>query len=597
MANQFQLGACSKNRIGWRTIILAFAFGLMVLWLGALAPRVTDAAPPSQLPQKLCATLLPPGAQIKQDGTTTCTAWYGLGDIDFEIAAGCHSMGVLAATCDHDAMVAEGKRLLQTYQCGAPSMKNQGTCSSSDLGDVGYQYEHSYKHNDGTQVYSYGIYFQRSCYFVSAVMSEQNQAAASSLKNQMLTLARQVDAKIKTMPRCGPAQQQPTVPSRLVVGIGGKYDESKDIVDVTAGVENRPNVGIGDGTYEWTLDGKIVKQGKELKTIQLSTAELAAGKHEIVVKVTDNINKITGGATFTFEKKKAGPAATQPPAQPSVAKPPASASGTISIQTSSGTKTVKPGDAKTQQQVARGDKVSLKATCENLAALLALFAFAEDDTRTGEMFGMNAAAIAIAMQKLNCLDLLSEPQPKKFAMAKSPVTLGLPVLAMPDAAVQLEVELTQGPLHVEMAHAKVALEVATATSVVTSVGKNNFDVQYSPKTGNTIIAARQGNVSIQPQNNRLAPVTLRAGQMVTVTQSSISPVAAIPTSGDPVLGFALLALCGGLLCLGVLVLFGGILLLVRSRRKPTSPVASPQSTALPAQSVPTSSGRPTNLPE
>jgi hypothetical protein len=227
---------------------------------------------------------------------------------------------------------------------------------------------------------------------------------------------------------------------------------------------------------------------------------------------------------------------------------------------------------------------------------MALFAFAEDgETLTGEMFGMNAAAIAIAVKKLNCLELLS--QPKQIAMANAPAALGLPILAMPDAAVQLEVELTQGPLRVEVPHDKVAIEVATATSIVTSVGKNNFDVLYTPKSGNTIIAARQGSVSIQPQNSRLSPVTLRAGQMVTVTQSIVSPVAAIPTSGDPVVGFAILGICGGASCLGVIALFGGIVMLTRRKPKPIAPpppVAPRKPTDLPEQGA---SRKPTNLPK
>ena len=595
-----------RNR--FRTLGLGVALVLtMLIGNGALMPRVMDAAPLVQVPdyavqaQAIAQAFRDLGLTPQVDNVGSFPG----ADSYYSVKAG-RTLSNPTRTESHIAYISKDPNLIpnqvnargtRTLSLGRDPASIAGSSSTPDQVSGGQRI--FFTTNDATVRLGCSNVFAMLAFHSEAQLTNKDETMAraetarqqTQLEQNAENTARQFYQALQTRGACqagGPA-------GRLNVGIGGKYDETKDFVDVTAGVENRPGVGIGDDYYEWSLDGKVVKQGKELKTIQLDTANLSAGKHEIVVKVTDNINKISGGATYTFEKKKAGPQA-QPPA----AKPPAGASGILTVETSSGSKTLKPGD-NAQLEIRRGDRVSMKVVCENLVALMGLFFLVTEGWKPDSyQFEANAFALALTIQKLNCVGLLT--QPKQVAMAVSPAIPSLPILAMPDAAVQLKVELVQGPLGVEITNDKVAMEIATATSIVTSVGRNDFDVLYAPKTGDTIVVARQGSVSVQLQDSRLSPVTLRAGQVVTVTQTSISPVAAIPTSDDPLAGMAVLAVCGGASCLGAIALFAGVLTFSRSRSRPARsvtplPPVAPRPTALPKRGAPPQSGKPTDLPK
>jgi hypothetical protein len=99
--------------------------------------------------------------------------------------------------------------------------------------------------------------------------------------------------------------------------------------------------------------------------------------------------------------------------------------------------------------------------------------------------------------------------------------------------VQLKLELEQGPSRIEVVHDAVALDVETATTVVTSQGKNTFGVAHDPNANVTYVAAYAGTVAVQPQNRALAPVTLQPGQQVRVTQDNMSAPAPIPLPMPP----------------------------------------------------------------
>lgn len=548
-------------RFWLRAALIAFTLWLTCLVVtGSLAPRVTYAAPPLQNLADLCSLL--PGSPTPHyiekgtDPSASCAAYY------FPDGA-CDRGGIgirKYSSPDEAREIAKGGA--QQY---APSSRyGTGGVELLPGNNVQDACVRQFDFSSSISPWSWSQpinSFYCGNYAVSVSADPNNASAVGDI-------ALAVDRNLKSLGACTGQPAQPPASGRLNVGIGGNYDENEDLVDVTAGVESRPGVGIGDDFYEWSLDGIVVKQGKELKAIQLSTANLAAGKHEIVVKVTDNVNKVSGGATFTFEIKKGGPPA---------ANPPASASGTLTVETSGGSKTVNPGGS-TQLEARPGDKVSMKMVCENLVSLGLLFVLAGGGGEEGvpevwrDYYNVGLR-ILLAVEKLNCIEHLSRAG--QVAMADSPSVPGFRIMAMPNAPVQLKIEMVQGPLRVDMTDDKVVMEIDTSTSIVTSVGKNRFDVLFAPKTGNTIVAAHQGTVSVQSQDSQLPPVTLRAGQYVTVTESGISPIAAIPTGSDPLAGMAIITVCGGASLLGLLALFAGVIVLTRSRRQPAKPSAAP----------------------
>jgi hypothetical protein len=133
---------------------------------------------------------------------------------------------------------------------------------------------------------------------------DEGMAQAETARRQ-LQLEREAENSARLFVQAMEKRDACTTPyGALNVGIGGEYDEKAHSVRVAAGAENRPGVGLGDEDYKWTLDGKIIKVGRKLKSIVVDASPLAPGKHEIVVTITDTVNKTRGAAAFTFEIRK-----------------------------------------------------------------------------------------------------------------------------------------------------------------------------------------------------------------------------------------------------------------------------------------------------
>ena len=329
-----------------------------------------------------------------------------------------------------------------------------------------------------------------------------------------------------------------------------------------------------------------------------NTASLATGEHVIVVKVTDG-NNACGTATFKFTKKKAASAA-QPPA----AKPPASpAGGQLQGTSPSGTQNLVSGS---KPQIPQGGQITLSAKCQELREAIPLLLVVWYDDMISEMMQnrqemwetkhMRILGILVNTYELNC-GKFSTFSPDSRSIARSGYgAFAYPALpALAESAGQITLDLQQGPARFQVLNEQLTLHVRTSTVTVLSQGKNNFGVLHDPDNNQTYIACYAGIVAIQPTNTRLAAIALAAGQQVQATQNNLSQPAPIEKSDLSVLA---LALCGGVPCLGLLGLIGGVVLFTRSRRaRPSAPppsVAPRKPTDLPEHGAPR---KPTNLPK
>ncbi|MBI4670370.1 MAG: hypothetical protein HY741_01705 [Chloroflexi bacterium] len=325
-------------------VLVAASFAVLVSASDALiTSRATYAAPPAQTPD-LC-TLLAPGAKKVTPIFRGCAGRYATGKFKGvsqpqEIEA--------SASVFQDVSVASAQ-----YMADCANVSNDPVASKKgapiNIGDKGYEIIYA------PPSPRYFGRAARSCYYAEVSLETSTDAwgrtVDQDLVNRGREILRQIDEKLKNAPPCAGA---PTaVPGRLNVGIGGNYDEANDRVNVTADVTQRPNVGIGDDYYEWTLDGTPIQKGKELKSIEYDTTNLAEGEHEIVVKVTDIKNNVSGGATYRFTKTKA-PTGGQPPKPPNAAQ--------VQLTTPSGTETPSPG-VKTPVTLQSG-KAEIQARCE-----------------------------------------------------------------------------------------------------------------------------------------------------------------------------------------------------------------------------------------
>jgi hypothetical protein len=202
-------------------------------------------------------------------------------------------------------------------------------------------------------------------------------------------------------------------------------------------------------------------------------------------------------------------------------------------------------------------------------------------------------AMVYYLIELECAKLLASTGPRTLAMADGIARVPLSLLAAAEPAVQMKLELQQGSSRIEVVHKAVALDVETATTVVTSLGKNTFGVAHDPNTNVTYVVAYEGTVMVQPQNRALAPMALQKSQQVQVTKDSVSMPAPV-TSGSPSAvsldTLAPLALGGCVGLVALLGLMGGVLTIARGRTRPARPSVLPPS-------APQGRPRPTDLPE
>ena len=401
---------------------------------------------------------------------------------------------------------------------------------------------------------------------------QQNQ-----LEQEAETTARQFYQALKSLNAC-PSGAPPA--ARLNVGIAGNYDAVKSLVDVTAGVENRPGVGIGDDYYTWSLDAKSIKKGIELKTIQVSTTGLAQGKHEISVVVSQTVNTAIGTAAFSFEIGKAA-APAQPPAS--------SAAAQVQLITPSGAQAVNPG-VKTPVTLPPGSKAELRAQCEGKVYAL-LFAAVSQRWYSDKV---KFTVLALLQQRL--CDKLQAAQVVAWAGGRSRPFLFLD--AAVDPVVQAQIESSDGAIQLEVPHALVNVDASTPVVTVSAAGKNAFEVAHDSNANTTTVSVSQGRVTIQPKNPALKATTLERGNGVAISQNSIGP-AVVPTPDSDVTGALALVTCGGVSCLGVLALLAGMVAFTRSRRSPGRTAALPvvpRPGTLPEGPPPNTGSRPTDLP-
>lgn len=92
-----------------------------------------------------------------------------------------------------------------------------------------------------------------------------------------------------------------------------------------------------------------------------------------------------------------------------------------------------------------------------------------------------------------------------------------------DLPVQIEFALEKGPMVFEVVNDQTYLGVETSAMKATSIGRNTFGVFHDPNSGESIIAAYQNPVDIQPKNNNLATFILGSGQVVGINMNGILP--------------------------------------------------------------------------
>ena len=125
---------------------------------------------------------------------------------------------------------------------------------------------------------------------------------------------------------------------------------------------------------------------------------------------------------------------------------------------------------------------------------------------------------------LNCKKLLSLE--KNLDLEKVAESSGVPTSSS-KGAVEMEIELQQGPLRAEVVNDQVSLNVDTPTTTVSSEGLNDFGVAYDPNSGKSFVAAYQNPLLVKPNNGNQVPFTLGSGQQVEVSSSGIGPITTI----------------------------------------------------------------------
>lgn len=487
----------------------ALAFLLLMLLSAAVSAPTSHAARPDQAPD-LC-TLLAPGALKVTPIFRGCDGRYGTGK--FKGAAQTEEIQVTADVFQ-DISAAQAQSMIECNLSPDPAR-----CTPNNVGDKGYELITGKGNASGSPATNWYGRSARGCYYSEIYVQAytvRDDVVDQDLVNRGRTIQQQIDEKLKAAMPCTGAQ--PPAAGRLNVVLGGSYDEANDRVTVTAGVENRPNVGVGDDYYEWTLDGVTIQQGKELKSLEYDTSSLAAGEHEIVAKVTDIPNNVSGGATYKFTKTKA-PGNAQPPKPANAAQ--------VQITTPAGTQTANTG-VKTAVVLPSG-KAEIKARCDAVVyGLLTYLLYKEGDDPDSMMFKGRALSLAILVQAY-CDKLLALRPVDSLSGLARPAAQG----TAQDAAALMQIEVQEGIGQFQITHAKAAASFETGTARIDAYGKQTLIVAFDPDSQTTLVRALDGRATVTPNNNSLAPAVLTAGQQVRVTADSIGPVQAAPAAAEP----------------------------------------------------------------
>jgi len=93
------------------------------------------------------------------------------------------------------------------------------------------------------------------------------------------------------------------------------------------------------------------------------------------------------------------------------------------------------------------------------------------------------------------------------------------------SANEIKVELQEGPLRAEIINDQVSLDIETPTVIVSSHGKNTFEVAYDPKSGKSLVTAYQYPIQVQPTGGSQALFTLESGQEVEISNGQVRQAA------------------------------------------------------------------------
>ncbi len=89
------------------------------------------------------------------------------------------------------------------------------------------------------------------------------------------------------------------------------------------------------------------------------------------------------------------------------------------------------------------------------------------------------------------------------------------------SANEIKVELQEGPLRADIINDQVSLDIETPTVIVSSQGKNTFEVAYDPKSRKSLVTAYQYPIQVQPTDGSQAPFTLESGQVVEISNGQV----------------------------------------------------------------------------
>jgi hypothetical protein len=255
-------------------VVRACPLCLALLLLSAGAPATTLAESPD-----LC-NLMPPGGKIVAAwrSETTCAAIYPPGGITAILAV--------------DSKPEDARTFVEgVLHCG----DDFGSCTPADIGEIGYR----------TKENSWAA--ARGCYsFIAFPPKDADPGQMPQLMDQALTLMKQVDGKLKTIPACPggapPAATEAPAAGRFGVGHGCSYDEpgiSDGQVVCAATYTNEPDGAVI--AYKWTLDGQ--EQPETGNTFTRPDDKLTAGEHTIVVVAVDTrTNATSESSSFQFTK-------------------------------------------------------------------------------------------------------------------------------------------------------------------------------------------------------------------------------------------------------------------------------------------------------
>ena len=313
----------------------------------------------------------------------------------------------------------------------------------------------------------------------------------------------------------------------------------------------------GSLTYQWYWDG--VQDSMTGDTYINPTADLR--QHMLQVKAVAAGSALASNLATTIIPSRSPAAAAAP------------GSGQLSLQSAGTTAVVGAGQG-VSGQVQPGGKAQVYGKCDqmmDLALLLTLVYYDGSDLNIQTPRG--AVNYYFLPFLVSCIMSLSaQPLASLPADGLHPAAFSSQGSAQADdpAPVQLSVQLSAGGLRFTPQIDHMTLTVETPYGTISLQGKGDFGVAVDAATGQAVVGAYQGTLTLQPAADGSQPVSLSAGQMVALDASGAGTVSDLPAAASSGGGALLLVLL--CLCLLVMLAVGGVVLfLVLRRRRPKQP--------------------------